>query len=843
MLILHGGEHLKEMLGRNNRSMNKKTILSLFLLLIISGNLFCQYATEKKLRLWYDQPAMFSKADLKKGKEIDAEWIKALPVGNGFLGAMVFGNVNNEIIQLNEKSLWSGSPDGNNNPEAADSLNKIRQLLFEKKYKEANELTEKTQVCKGVGSGKGSGADSPYGSFQILCNLLLDFGKNTIYNKYIRELDLNNGVIKISYNQDGVTYQREIFVSYPDRVLVIHLTASKNGSLSFKTSLTRPELFTTINDKNVLLLHGTLKNGKGGEGMQYAARLKTIATGGTVACSDSLITIKNADEVVLLLTAATNYRQEYPSYIGDDPIIKTRDQLIKASAKSYAVLLKNHVEDYSALFSKVSLNLSDGGPDTIPTDIRLKNQEKNPDDLHLQEIYFQYGRYLLISSSREGSLPANLQGIWSNKVQAPWNCDYHTNINLQMNYWPADVTNLRECFEPFTALIESLVKPGEVTAAVQYHANGWCTEPITNVWGYTAPGEGTGWGMYVAGGGWLCQHLWDHYTFTMDHKYLERVYPVMLKAAQFYLDWLVKDPATGKLVSGPSTSPENQFIAPDGSLGSVCMGPSHDQEVLHELFTNVLEASRILSDNNSLLIKIANALSDLATPQISSDGRIMEWSEEFKETDPRHRHVSHLYMLYPGNQIDPRTTPELASAARKSLDIRTDVGTGWSLAWKINFWARLKDGDRAYQLLKNLLHPTENHMLNMSDAGGTYPNMFCAHPPFQIDGNFGGTAGIAEMLLQSQNGYIELLPALPKVWKDGEVKGLVARGGFVVDIKWKNSIPQKVVIKANVKNKCIVRSAFALKVDGLTQKFTKQGGSYVLEFNAEQGNVYELSPI
>jgi alpha-L-fucosidase 2 len=317
----------------------------------------------------------------------------------------------------------------------------------------------------------------------------------------------------------------------------------------------------------------------------------------------------------------------------------------------------------------------------------------------------------------------------------------------------------------------------------------------------------------------------------------------MLKAAQFYLDWLVKDPATGKLVSGPSTSPENQFIAPDGSLGSVCMGPSHDQEVLHELFTNVLEASRILSDNNSLLIKIANALSDLATPQISSDGRIMEWSEEFKETDPRHRHVSHLYMLYPGNQIDPRTTPELASAARKSLDIRTDVGTGWSLAWKINFWARLKDGDRAYQLLKNLLHPTENHMLNMSDAGGTYPNMFCAHPPFQIDGNFGGTAGIAEMLLQSQNGYIELLPALPKVWKDGEVKGLVARGGFVVDIKWKNSIPQKVVIKANVKNKCIVRSAFALKVDGLTQKSTKQGGSYVLEFNAEQGNVYELSPI
>ena len=361
---------------------------------------------------------------------------------------------------------------------------------------------------------------------------------------------------------------------------------------------------------------------------------------------------------------------------------------------------------------------------------RLKNQEKNPDDFHLQEIYFQYGRYLLISSSREGSLPANLQGIWSNKIQTPWNGDYHTNINLQMNYWPADVTNLGECFGPMTDLIESLVKPGEVTAAVQYNATGWCTEPITNVWGYTSPGEGTGWGMYVAGGGWLCRHLWDHYLFTLDRKYLERVYPVMLKAAQFYLDWLVKDPATGKLVSGPSTSPENAFVAPDGSVGSVCMGPSHDQEVLHELFTNVLEASKILNDNNPLLVKIANALPNLATPQISSDGRIMEWSEEFKETELRHRHVSHLYMLYPGNQIDPLTTPDLAKAARKSLDVRTDVGTGWSLAWKVNFWARLKDGDRAYQLLKNLLRPTENYIAEYVGWRRNVPEPVLCPPSF-----------------------------------------------------------------------------------------------------------------
>lgn len=818
--------------------MIKKSLITL-LFLFLGISLFSQIARKEILRLWYDKPAISATTE----KASDAEWIKALPVGNGFLGAMIFGGVNHEIIQLNEKTLWSGSPDDNNNPVAAESLGKIRQLLFEKKYREASAMTRITQVCKGVGSGNGSGSKVSYGSYQTLGDLLLDFGKKSIYSNYKRELDLNRGVVRISYDQDGTGYQREIFVSYPDRALVIHFTASKKGALSFKARLTRPERFVATNEKDNLMMCGTLMNGKGGDGMQYAARLKAIALGGTVVLSDSLITLTGTNEVTLLITASTNYKLDYPSYIGSDPKLTTAEQLKKTASKSYSTLLKDHIDDYSAIFGKVSLNLSGNETDTIPTDRRLKNQAKNPDDFHLQEIYFQYGRYLLISSSREGSLPANLQGIWSNKIQTPWNGDYHTNINLQMNYWPADVANMGECFGPMTDLIQSLVKPGEVTAAVQYNASGWCSEVITNVWGFTAPGEGTNWGMYVAGGGWLCRHLWDHYAFTMDKDYLKKVYPTMLKAAQFYLDWLVINPESGKLVSGPSTSPENAFVGPDGSTGSVCMGPSHDQEVLYELFTNVLEASEIIKDTNPLLGKVSSALSNLATPGISSDGRIMEWSEEFKETEITHRHVSHLYMLYPGNQIDPVTNPGLAKAARKSLDVRTDVGTGWSLAWKVNFWARLKDGDRAYQLLKNLLKPTETSSLNMSNGGGTYPNLFCAHPPFQIDGNFGGTAGIAEMLLQSQSGCIEVLPALPGIWKNGEVKGLLARGGFVVDITWKNNKPHKVTVKSNINNKCIIRSSVALRGNGIAEKSKEQSGSWLLEFNAERGKVYELLPL
>ena len=901
--------------------------------------------------LWYTEPAH--------------SWQReALPIGNGRIGAMIFGGIGHERIALNEETVWSGMRVDWNRENASRNLPKIRELLLTGRNAEAEKMVNETFTC--IGGGSKTGARGPWGCYQELGNLnivwrsdaapiplnewkyrmittpgiedirehrrdvqrqvtetarvetddsdwtdysiadgeavkgartfdlndkailrhhvkltkdpwaelgvlrvgprarngrvfvngqevgqlagwqsighkkferdvsqFLKPGDNVIavycsnYRRrgqmpvsvsldpkedtqfYRRALDIRDAISTVEYKKDGVTFTREAFASAPDQVMVFRFTADKPGQISFFATLDRLQSFETGGDgSDGLVMTGNTSARPDVQGMKFVARLRAIHSGGKVSVTGDTLLVDSADEVLLLVSAATDYLG-FGGRNTPDPLQATRDDIAKAVTKSYEQLLSAAVADHRSYFDRVSVTLDDGKAESratamLPTDQRHAALTEGKADPALAALYFNFGRYLLISSSRPGNLPANLQGLWAEGIATPWNCDYHIDINVQMNYWPAEVTGLGDCHTPLFKLVESLQEPGAETAKVYYNADGWVAHVITNPWGFTAPGEQAGWGATATGSAWLCDHLWEHYDYSRDMGFLKWAYPIMKGSARFFLDMLITDPKTGRLVTAPSNSPENTFIMSNGDRARVCMGPTMDMQIIRELFGNCIEASGTLGVDTEFRKRLADARARLAPNQVGKHGQIREWLEDYDEAEPHHRHVSHLYGLHPHDEITPDDTPKLAEAAEVSLRRRGDGGTGWSMAWKVNFWARLHDGNHALLMLDNLIK-----------RGGV--NLFCQHPPFQIDGNFGGASGVAEMLVQSHGDTLRLLPALPDAWPNGKVTGFRARGGYRVDFEWKDGKVTDYTIRSKQPRELTVR------VNGRTKTVQSEG--------------------
>lgn len=716
-------------------------------------------------------------------------WEESVPLGNGRIGMMPWGGVERERVVLNEISLWSGQKQDADNPDAYQYLGEIRRLLFEGKNDEAQALMYKTFTCNGKGSAGGS-----YGAYQAFGNLFLDFqypDSTAQVSNYHRELNLSEAVATTSFQKGNVHYRREYFTSFTYDVGVIKLSADKKKAISFVLSLQRDEKYKVEPDGGMLVIHGQLSgDGVSDNGMKYYGAVKVKLKGGHIGYKNNAMVVEQANEAEILISLGTNYFQPEPKSFALALLNKTETQ-------HYQKIKKEHTTEFGKMFNRVNLSLPQNGNSTLPIDKRLEAFVSDSTDADLAALYFQNGRYLLISSTRQGSLPPNLQGLWAPQIDTPWNSDYHLNINLQMNLWPAEIGNLPELQLPLVDYVKSLVKPGENTAKVYYNSRGWVTHILGNVWGFTSPSEKPSWGATNTAGAWLCQHLWEHYQFSMDKKYLASVYQVMKGAALFFSDMLVKDPRNGYLVTAPTTSPENSYIL-NGKRVSICAGSTMDNQIVRELFTNTMAAATLLGKDKDLIQELKAKCDKLAPTSIGKYGQIMEWMEDYEEADVHHRHVSQLFGLFPGNELTYDKTPELMQAAKTTLERRGDESTGWSMAWKVNFWARLKDGNRAYKLVHDLFKPA-------GTGRGTYPNLFSAHPPMQIDGDFGGTSGIAEMLIQSHAGYIELLPALPDEWKTGHFEGLKVRGGGEVSASWENGELKKLTLKATAANRFCIK--------------------------------------